>query len=138
MRPWLKVALLSASTVTVAVAIYAVVVLVVVEVTMGDLFRDEEIHTQAFVSEGWQRPGASYDGTRQAMVQDLLATRTLMGMSEDSVLNLLGKPNTGPWQSASTINYRLGPEPGPFSVGSEWLILELDGGHLSNFSISRD
>lgn len=129
-------ALVSASI----VIFYGAVVLapVVVEIAKDDLFAGEEIRPQAFETDAWQRQASSYDGTRQAMIQDLLATRPLMGMPESSVLELLGTPNTAPWASASTMIYRLGPEPGPFSVDDEWLILRMEGAHVSKVSIERD
>ena len=135
-RPWMTLALVSAS-----IAIfYGVVVLgpVVVEIARGDFLAEQEVQPQAFESEGWRRQGASYDGTRQAMVEDLLAKRPLLGTSEGLVVELLGEPNAAPWQSASSLIYRLGPEPGPFSIDNEWLILDLESGHVSRVSVATD
>ena len=63
---------------------------------------------------------------RGCMVDDLLAGRRLAGLPRAEVVALLGADaRTGYFREYDLV-YWLGPERGPFSIDSEWLVLRLD------------
>ena len=135
-RPWVYLALASASI----ALMYGAVGLapVAVEMARGEFLTEQHQEGQPFDNSGWQSRRASWDGTRQAMVKDLLATHPFLGMPEGLVLELLGTLNIAPWGAPSTMFYRLGPEQGAFSVDDEWLVLRMEDGKVANVSIERD
>lgn len=63
---------------------------------------------------------------RGCMVDELLATRRLRGMQRRDVVALLGEPQPTGYFREYDLVYWLGPERGPFSIDSEWLVFRLD------------
>ena len=136
-RP-VKVGLLVGSGAAGLVLVYMAAMLVYLDIEMRELFESEEVVAVPFDPDGWARQGASHDGTREAMVADLLAAHAFAGMSDDSVVELLGRPDSAGWAPSSIIIYRLGPEPGPFSVDDEWLVFYLEDERVTRVSVERD
>ena len=63
---------------------------------------------------------------RGCMGDDLLATRDFHGRSRAAVVGFLGEPpRTGYFRDYDLV-YWLGPERGPMSIDSEWLVFRLD------------
>lgn len=63
---------------------------------------------------------------RGCMVDDLLAHHRLVGMSRAEVVALLGEDPRSEYFSDYDFVYWLGPERGPSSVDSEWLVMKFD------------
>jgi rRNA maturation protein Nop10 len=82
-----------------------------------------------FESARWISTPAAFDHTsiRQRMVDDLLRSRRLAGMSRKDVEALLGPPdNTGYFREFEMV-YFLGQErEALFQIDSEWLLIKLD------------
>lgn len=84
-------------------------------------------HTR-FDAAAWRDEGLARGGraVRGCMVDDLLATRRLPGRPRAAVAALLGEPRPTSYFREYDLVYWLGPERGPFSIDSEWLVLTLD------------
>jgi hypothetical protein len=81
----------------------------------------------AFDSTSWKaenRHGA--EGIRVRMVDDLLRTHKLVGMSRAQLENLLGVPPATEYFREYDYVYWLGPERGLFPIDSEWLVVKCD------------
>ena len=63
---------------------------------------------------------------RGCMVDDLLARHGLQGQSRPEVVALLGEPRPTTYFREYDLVYWLGPERGPMSIDSEWLVIRLD------------
>ncbi|HEX8242360.1 MAG TPA: hypothetical protein VF541_02645 [Longimicrobium sp.] len=76
---------------------------------------------------------------RGCMVDDLLASRDLHGLTRAEVVALLGTPpKTGYFREYDLV-YWLGPERGPSSIDSEWLVLRLDAaGRVAEYRLVTD
>lgn len=99
------------------------------EPSLSDIFR-----RQKFVAETWRNQQAGqYDDLwppRLRMVDDLISTGILDGMSLPKLLDLLGPPDDQKFPFTNGqhyIRYYLGPERGFFRIDSEWLFISLDG-----------
>jgi hypothetical protein len=91
---------------------------------LGDAL-ENSVHYQTFNDELWKKQSSSAHDVkwpaRLRMVDDLLASGRLIGMSKNQVIELLGPPDGT--QDAG-VSYYLGPERGPFGIDSETLIIE--------------
>lgn len=61
------------------------------------------------------------------MVEALLLTYSLEGLTREQVNNLLGKPPQSNYFTDWDYVYRLGNERGLISIDSEWLVLDFNG-----------
>lgn len=85
---------------------------------------------RAFDREVWLAAAEDPDGARFLMVTDLLERELLEGLSLEQAGELLGPPTgTAHFADLGPCWY-LGPEPGPMSIDSAWLLLELRGGRV--------
>ena len=73
--------------------------------------------------------------TRLRMVNDLLERQKLTGRTKESLVELLGQPDSieelrnryhGPDAQRWNMAYHLGPERGFMSIDDEWLVFQLD------------
>jgi hypothetical protein len=83
----------------------------------------------AFSPALWSAPDSSRptDPTlRQRMLGDLLSRYTLVGVTRDSVVALLGEPPKTNYFREWQLVYWLGPERSLISLDSEWLVLKID------------
>lgn len=70
----------------------------------------------------WEAKEGNHSESRICMVDDLLRTHRLVGLSRQELENLLGKPNDlESAQTKSEYLYYLGPERSYLSVDSDWL-----------------
>ena len=120
-----------------AVSVYA---LLLSQVLLGPVV-SARMHRRAFDPEGWMRNDRT-DAmwpTRLAMVDNLLATQQLVGLTRDSVVRLLGPRDSTEYFREWDFVYWLGPERGLIRMDSEWLVLRLgDDGRVSHAQIVRD
>ncbi|UHA58640.1 outer membrane protein assembly factor BamE [Metabacillus litoralis] len=64
---------------------------------------------------------------RVYIVDDLLSTYNLKGMTKREVITLLGPPtDTEYFKNEKNIVYYLGDERGVISIDSEWLVIDFD------------
>ena len=88
-----------------------------------------------FSTEQWLAEPAD----RTKIVDDLLENYSLVGMTEEKVLALLGQPSEEtPFTEQNTLCYYLGDERGLISIDSEWLVLSLQDGVVSSAVITTD
>jgi hypothetical protein len=92
-----------------------------------------------FDSASWKaenRQGAA--GVRVRMVDDLLRTRKLVGMSRAQLEDLLGVPPATEYFREYDYVYWLGPERGLFSIDSEWLVVKCGQGFVVSARVVTD
>jgi len=102
---------------------------------------EDYTHSQAFEPTAWRRNDQSNVmwPARLSMVDDLLATHPLVGISRDSLQHLLGPSDSMTYWKEWDFVYWLGPERGLIRLDSEWLVLRLGpDGHVREYKIVRD
>jgi len=77
-------------------------------------------------------------GLRVRMVDDLLRTHKLVGMSRAQLEGLLGVPPATEYFREYDYVYWLGPERGPFSIDSEWLVVKCAQGFVVSAIVVTD
>lgn len=73
------------------------------------------------------------------MVDDLLRSRQLKGLSRAQVETILGPPDETSYFPEWDMVCWLGPERGWIRIDSEWLVIRLDAqGLVSDYQLARD
>lgn len=73
------------------------------------------------------------------MVDDLLETYELKGMTKEEIILLLGEAtDTEYFKTENNMVYYLGPERGWIRIDSEWLVLEFKENMVTKTGIFRD
>jgi hypothetical protein len=93
----------------------------------------------AFDSTAWKaenRGGA--EGVRVHMVDDLLRIHRLVGLSRVQLEELLGRPPATEYFPEYDYVYWLGPERGPFSIDSEWLVIKFREDRVASARVVTD
>lgn len=102
---------------------------------------EDRWHREAFDSQKWKAAQAvdSLWPDRLRMVDDLINTVSLVGLSKDRVTELLGEGDkTNYWNDWDAV-YWLGPERGLFGIDSEWLVLRYSpDDHVTEYRIVTD
>ena len=101
----------------------------------------ERWHRTAFDSAAWQdvKQVESHDPVRIRMVDSLISSRRLDGISREEVEKLLGKSDDTEYFKAYDAVYWLGPERGFIGIDSEWLVITYDAhGKVRSHEIVRD
>ncbi len=82
-----------------------------------------------FDRTAWRDSALVYSkhAVRGCMVDDLLRKTTLVGMSRDEIVEVLGVPPATMYFKDYDLVYWLGPERSLMSIDSEWLVIRLDG-----------
>ena len=77
---------------------------------------------------------------RTAIVDELLETHELKGMTKADILVLLGTPDNeaGYFVEDNRFVYWLGPERGWMSIDSEWLLIDFENDVVVEYAIRRD
>lgn len=94
-----------------------------------------------FNSSVWKANEAIYsiESIRLRMVDDLLKSHPLIGLTRAEVEALLGPADETEYFNSFDMVYVLGPERHPFAVDCEWLLIKLDpGGHVSEAVLGTD
>jgi hypothetical protein len=122
----------------IAGALFILLACVVIHLFLDDKIADWA-NRRAFDADLWRQPdqAAPYSAwpPRLCMVDALLASGRLNGMTESQVLELLGPPDS----KSVGLNYYLGPERGFLGIDSETLVIEFGAdGKVSRPRIYRD
>jgi hypothetical protein len=120
--------------------------LAIIASLLGSPLFEERSHEQPFDDVAWRNQDERNDlmwPPRLCMVDDLIASGRLDGLTRDAVVSLLGEPlprGSFPAGAVHTdMHYYLGPERGLFRIDSEWLFIDFDDqGVVERYSIYRD
>jgi hypothetical protein len=94
---------------------------------------------RSFDAELWRKSTRYADTARVEMVDSLIWSGRLDGLTRSEVEELLGPPGTAGYFRDWDMVYRLGDERGLFPVDSEWLVIRIgSGGRVSEYRIERD
>ncbi len=90
----------------------------------------------SFTTERWLND----PDNRTAIVDDLLANYPLIGMTEQEILDLLGKHDnsSGYFNEDDRYVYCLGIERGLIAIDSEWLLIDFENGYVVDYSLTTD
>ena len=76
---------------------------------------------------------------RIQMVENLIESRILDGMSKAETLNLLGEADSPGYFEDWDLVYWLGPERGPIGINSEWLVIRFNNDQeVSEYKVVED
>jgi outer membrane protein assembly factor BamE (lipoprotein component of BamABCDE complex) len=89
-----------------------------------------------FTKEKW----LSQNENRIYLVDDMMHEFNLVGKSKTEVINFLGEPtDTEYFKTPDNVVYYLGPERGPFSIDSEWLVIIFDKNNkVTKYKVTTD
>jgi len=106
---------------------------------------DELWHRQKFDSQAWKQPNKEEDifwPARICMVDDLIHSKKLDGLTQPEVIELLGEPAEKGFSAGAyecDIHYHLGPERGFIRMDSEWLFIKFgQDGKVSRYWLYTD
>lgn len=92
----------------------------------------------SFDSEVWKRAENTHDPVRSFMVDNLLISHQLAGMSRDDIDALLGTPPKTPFFSSYQYVYWLGPERSFIQIDSEWLGIRFENDRVVETKLLND
>jgi hypothetical protein len=73
------------------------------------------------------------------MIDNLIESRILDGMTKAEALNLLGEADNPGYFKDWDLVYWLGPERGPISIDSEWLVIRFNNEQkVSEYKVVED
>jgi len=126
------------------------VALVVVAASVGVFFFwdviEDHCHRRDFDAQQWRAQKTIEHDTmwppRLCMVDDLMTSGRLDGLTKDEVVAMLGPPAEKGFPGGATdcdIHYFLGPERGFFRIDSEWLFITFgEHGKVKRYWLYRD
>lgn len=122
-----------------AVGCVAGLLLVLLTGVIGYGFKTGYLPVRPFDSDRWKRVERVDDQARIQMIEHLMWSKKLDGLSRSELVALLGPPSDAGYFRDRDYVYRLGDERGLFSIDSEWLVVDVDaGGRVSQYEIVRD
>jgi hypothetical protein len=92
----------------------------------------------AFDSKVWKQAENTNDTVRSFMVDDLLSSRQLVGMSRAEIDSLLGVPPNTPFFSDYQYVYWLGRERSFIQIDSEWLGIRFENDRVVETKLLND
>jgi hypothetical protein len=99
----------------------------------------EYVNRIDFDAAAWKEPAEVQKNCRIRMVDDLLATHDLYGLTRQEVADLLGEPDDTSKFSNWDMVYWLGPERGFMALDSEWLVINFDDHRrVSAYRLAKD
>lgn len=91
-----------------------------------------------FNAEQWKTADiSSLDRIRYRMHQDLLRRYSLIGMTHEELIALLGPPSNSEYFKEWDIRYPMGPEPG-VGIDFIWLVFKLQNNRVAEYQIVTD
>ena len=100
-----------------------------------------EIDPLEFESARWKAAPNnefSHHSVRLRMADSFLAQQQPIGKTRQQIVELLGEPNDTSYFRDYDMVYYLGQERGPMPIDSEWLVLKLSDGVVSEAELARD
>ncbi|MBA4763651.1 hypothetical protein [Sphingomonas sp.] len=92
-----------------------------------------------FDSDRWKRVERVDDQARIHMIEHLMWSGKLDGLSRSELVALLGAPLKAGYFRDRDYVYWLGNERSLFSIDSEWLVVDVDAsGRVSHYEVVRD
>ena len=117
----------------------AALLLVLVVVIVGCAFELRYLPIRPFDAEMWRHTQASGSTIRLSMVEWLVRSGRLDGLTRPQLLELLGPPTDSAYFQDWDLVYLLGPERGLYGIDSEWLVIRLGpDGCVAEYEIARD
>ena len=115
------------------------VLLSIVALPIACAFQMGYLPVRSFDALMWRESSQYSDTARVEMVDSLIRSRRLDGLSKAQVMELLGQPSDDGYFDEWDMVYRLGSERGLFRIDSEWLVIRLGvQGRVSEYRIQRD
>jgi hypothetical protein len=106
------------------------------------VFFDDGVDQIYFDSHVWKNTPAEFSlgSMRLRMVDDFLDENSIVGMSRDQVISLIGEPDQTKYFKSSEMVYMLGQETDSyFAIDAQWLVLELnDSERVASYDIVTD
>lgn len=99
---------------------------------------DDGVDQMPFKSNVWKNNPAvfSLDSIRLRMVDDFLDTHSIVGMSSEEVISLLGEPDNTEYFKSYEMVYILGQETDSyFAMDSQWLVMHVDDSGVVEFFV---
>ena len=107
--------------------------------TAGYGFLTGYLPIRPFDADLWREGIQSHAAVRLHMIEPLVRSGTLDGLTRSQVVSLLGLPSTEGYFASWDLVYWLGPERGLIRIDSEWLVIRLGpDGRVSDYRIARD
>lgn len=117
----------------------ALVLLAAVALPITCAYEMGYLPVRSFDAQLWRESTRYGDTARVEMVDSLIGSGRLDGLTRSQVLDLLGPPSTDGYFREWDLVYRLGDERGLFAIDSEWLVIRIgSGGRVSEYRIERD
>jgi hypothetical protein len=116
-------------------ALLVVTILLVV----GHGFATGYLPIRPFDAVQWRQVQSADNHVRLRMVEWLVRSGKLDGLTRSQVLELLGPPDGGPYFREWDLVWWLGPERGFMSIDSEWLVIRIGSdGRVAEYRVVRD
>jgi hypothetical protein len=111
-----------------------------VTIAVGYCFLTGYLPIRRFDAVAWRGVQRTDDETRLQMVDALLRSGRLNGLTRPQVVALLGPPDSGDYfRDRDNLVYWLGPERGIMRIDSEWLVIRVGpDGRVSRYELARD
>jgi hypothetical protein len=107
--------------------------------TVGYGFLTGYLPIRPFDADLWQQGMQSHTAVRLHMIEPLIRSRNLDGLTRSQVVSLLGPPSNDGYFADWDLVYWLGPERGLMRIDSEWLVIRIGpDGRVSDYRIARD
>ncbi len=115
-------------TIILTAAALSILLLAIAILIFDRMFLSVDFHPVSFKSEVWKNTSSEFslDSVRLRMVDDLLLTKLLVGLTRNNIVALIGEPDDTPYFREYPMVYHLGQERHPFGIDSEWLVIQLD------------
>ncbi|MCP3732348.1 hypothetical protein M9978_18155 [Sphingomonas sp. MG17] len=112
---------------------------IVVALVIGYGFVTGYLPIRPFDSGLWRQARTTDNQVRLRMVEWLVRSGRLDGLTRAQVVKLLGRPDGGPYFRDWDLVYLLGPERGLIGLDSEWLVLRIGSdGRVAEYRVVRD
>ncbi|MGB7160814.1 MAG: hypothetical protein WBD40_22305 [Tepidisphaeraceae bacterium] len=136
-RRWVRTALIVLG----GIGVTAIVFCVAGWLVISQMMSGPKVALLDFDSVKWQaasEPDATHNSVRLRMADSFLDGQQPIGKSREQIVALLGEPDDTPYFNEYDMVYYLGPERGPMGIDSEWLVLKLTRGSVTEARLATD
>lgn len=118
---------------------FAIVLAALVAIAILYGFETGYLPERRFNAATWRNDLNGDRDARVHMVDSLIASGRLDGLTRPEVISLLGPPCDCGYFSDWDLVYRLGMERDLLSIDSEWLVIRMDrNGRIARYELARD